>query len=145
MIHRLPCVLDHVSAIAIIDEFLKSSPLDRRSCYIREIASLAQASCFGSYTHSSCKSLLELDVYLLFAELNMWERTLEFGEIVTESSKTFLSSDHPTLAQHYLALCTSLRNLGRGKVVMQYMQSVSRFHPGGGLLLECLILGCSFV
>ncbi|XP_065842182.1 N-lysine methyltransferase SMYD2-like [Oscarella lobularis] len=96
---------NHVSAIAIIDEFLKSSPLDRRSCYIREIASLAQASCF---------------------ELNMWERTLEFGEIVTESSKTFLSSDHPTLAQHYLALCTSLRNLGRGKVVMQYMQSAVR-------------------
>ena len=61
------------------------------------------------------------------AALDMWKRTLEFGDIVTESMKTFVSSDNMFLAQHYLALCASLLPLERHVDAARLTQMVRVF------------------
>ncbi|XP_065842131.1 N-lysine methyltransferase SMYD2-like [Oscarella lobularis] len=96
---------NHAAVVEILDKFIQSCPLDRRSCYIRKMASLAQAS---------------------FFQLHLLERTLEFGDIVTQSMKAFLSSDDVKLAQHYLSLCASLVLLNRWKEAARLTQIAVR-------------------
>ena len=117
--------VDHAAVVEILDKFIQSCPLDRRSCYIRKMASLAQASFFRNVITRTI--LLQSSAFFFsIAELHLLERTLEFGDIVTQSMKAFLSSDDVKLAQHYLSLCASLVLLNRWKEAARLTQIVSR-------------------